>query len=132
MVNHPNRSKSKWRPIEAHPKDAARVLLTDTAFDKWTYVGRWESGLGDGGGWVEDDGSVPDEHPTHWMPLPPPPSQPLAETLRSALPGVRTITNHGDATVHIVGTSITVAPKTWIDAAGNSGSVAVTSQPLEE
>lgn len=60
---------SEWQPIEAAPKDGSRVLLIDD-LDRFPYVGRWAAGLGDNGLWVEDYNSLPNEQPTHWLPIP--------------------------------------------------------------
>ena len=73
---------SKWQPIETAPKDGTRVLLTE----EWgVVIGRWceEAQLGlceEGPGWqvFECDDcwySVAAENPTHWMPLPAPPTE---------------------------------------------------------
>jgi Protein of unknown function (DUF551) len=62
---------STWQPIETAPKDGTRILITSN----WTdyankplgcEVGRW-----DGFQWVACE-----KEPTHWMPLPEPPSDP--------------------------------------------------------
>jgi hypothetical protein len=58
-----------WREIESAPKDGTYLLLCEAYDDgSWNMVvGRW-----DGGWWSKEP--FPHE-PTHWMPLPPPPTQ---------------------------------------------------------
>jgi hypothetical protein len=64
---------AEWQPIETAPKDGTRLLLfgtervflTDRAF-----VGRWDAERA-GGSWVGPEWRC---IPTHWMPLPEPPS----------------------------------------------------------
>lgn len=60
----------EWRPIESAPKDGTRVLVwrrREQGYDHvrmgvdWCKNGVWQK-------------SRRDMHPTHWMPLPPPPS----------------------------------------------------------
>lgn len=62
---------SEWRPIETAPKDGTRVVLgwLDRA---WAHPGYYAA---DHGGWAndEDHAGFFDE-PTHWMPMPPPPT----------------------------------------------------------
>jgi hypothetical protein len=64
---------SEWKPIESAPKDGTEVLLAYPGgivkSGKWTLFG----------GYYEEhwaDGERPrfGADPTHWMPLPPPPS----------------------------------------------------------
>jgi hypothetical protein len=66
-----------WRPIETAPKDT-RVLVYATLrgsslgghdCGKWVVIAAWETEYGC---WV--DGSQCTPEPTHWMPLPSPPS----------------------------------------------------------
>lgn len=82
-----------WRPIETAPKDATAILVMR---DIWpgtksgraeecnghnTYVAQWWEGEKNGAGaWICYMGAVCDPEcpiePTHWMPLPAPPSAP--------------------------------------------------------
>jgi disulfide bond formation protein DsbB len=59
-----------WQPIETAPRDGTRILLFIPGFigDKiWT--GLWANA------WFTSIGKCdPDEQPSHWMPLPEPPS----------------------------------------------------------
>lgn len=90
--NHPNRGrKGRWQPIETAPKDAIPVIGAERIFDGswnvhlivWHYAGEiWREG------WVS--AAMTNEYlngtrdapyfrdfactPTHWMPLPSPPS----------------------------------------------------------
>ena len=59
----------KWQPIETAPKDGSWLLLYgDPYSNDWAvFVGRFEKS-----GWQQPDGF--DLEPTHWMPLPLPPS----------------------------------------------------------
>lgn len=70
---------SEWQPIETAPKDGSSVLLWSEAWDmSWGVV----IGSYDAGAWVTSEGQTADDDedefgsiaPTHWMPLPPPPS----------------------------------------------------------
>ena len=62
----------EWQPIETAPKDGKRHMLFAAEFDRpgdWRIkMGYWSEGYKSwqlfGGSWK----------PTHWMPLPPPPS----------------------------------------------------------
>lgn len=84
-----------WQPIETAPLDGVTVILFVPGVNSWSrpdglpdfVLGAWEVFLNKGkwvsdiceieGGW-ESTGEymVPiDLHPTHWMPLPPPPSE---------------------------------------------------------
>lgn len=79
-----------WQPIETAPKDGTMVVLwrdipmkMGELFASWSsYVGYWEQDGEDGDSyWVMVDiGSIGDAMnepcniPTHWMPLPTPPS----------------------------------------------------------
>jgi hypothetical protein len=61
---------NNWQPIETAPKigNGSPILLL---FSRATgvFVGRWMGPWG----WVSVPGKY-GRHPTHWMPLPPPPS----------------------------------------------------------
>ena len=65
----------EWRPIETAPKDNTRVItfgggLVGTS----RYVTKFAAGYGDvGAGWYSEQLDRRHE-PTHWMPLPEPPS----------------------------------------------------------
>lgn len=85
--------ESGWRPIETAPKDGTEVLVAtvdwvataswdaehepvsrdedgnELDYDQWTWEGAW---LGDG---LNSDESPIVYDPTHWMPLPAPPSE---------------------------------------------------------
>ena len=70
---------TQWRPIETAPKDGTWVLLcwkeTPTGsecFDEWSpgqAVGKWYYD-----GWMRCSEYSVGGNPTHWMPLPKPPS----------------------------------------------------------
>jgi hypothetical protein len=64
-----------WRPIETAPKDQTRILVSKVGGDVRT--ASWAS-KAYGGGWWDDDfpleTSSRSRNPTHWMPLPEPPS----------------------------------------------------------
>jgi hypothetical protein len=66
---------SEWQPIETAPKDAGSLVVWNGeryAVAEWTdYYGWWEKRKDPLG---EPYGIRP--QPTHWMPLPPPPSAP--------------------------------------------------------
>ncbi|WP_157369953.1 DUF551 domain-containing protein [Zavarzinella formosa] len=66
-------NQSWWRAIESAPKDGAWVLLTGfspqlATGERWHATGSYEHGK-----W--SNGYVYLHPPTHWMPLPPPPSE---------------------------------------------------------
>lgn len=70
---------SKWQPIETAPKDGTPVLLGRFApgclLDGRVSVDKW-SLPEDGRGWIGFGKFNPEYWPaTHWMPLPPPPTQ---------------------------------------------------------
>ena len=91
-----------WRPIESAPKDgtAFQAIIPGHGTDN---VLRWAGGLLDSDGndcgtwvfdsdqeppndwtdgwcWEVNEDGVPSTHPTHWMPLPPPPHSTLADS----------------------------------------------------
>lgn len=74
--NHPNRSKSKWRPIETAPKGGEQILTWGYLRDDGKFFGdtprpqisRWDS---ETGSWVSFELGV--HSPTHWAPIPPSP-----------------------------------------------------------
>ena len=65
-----------WQPIETAPKDGTRMLGAsgpDVSITSWDSFRKWinESAVTDDGyGWYGHD----DWTPTHWMPLPAPPT----------------------------------------------------------
>lgn len=67
---------SEWQPIDTAPKDGTVLLLVPTRYAKWNkwlpMAGKWI------GFWVifNADEAVQRVEPTHWMPLPAPPSKP--------------------------------------------------------
>lgn len=70
---------SEWQPIETAPKDGTQVLITDGT--GLCAVASWEdyaAELYDGVGWRDAGdmgwGGTVYHAPTHWMPLPSPPS----------------------------------------------------------
>jgi Protein of unknown function (DUF551) len=68
-------SKVMWQKIETAPKDGTRVLATWA--QTWTQSGPHVEAceVGEAGLWFYSyDGDEPGTPPTHWMPLPPPPS----------------------------------------------------------
>ena len=62
---------SEWQPIETAPKDGTAVLVYDGKITtaEWYGLGGYWS-LCRVGAWAEDS----ETDPTHWMPLPDPPS----------------------------------------------------------
>jgi hypothetical protein len=65
---------SAWQSIETAPKDGTRVLLHHPhAEDETVVAGFWGEWGGAGPCWITDhaEGWL---NPTHWMPLPAPPS----------------------------------------------------------
>lgn len=58
---------SPWQPIETAPKDGIRILVTILGRPQNTYVVRWKNEK-----WEDQSGSW--SYPTHWMPLPKPPT----------------------------------------------------------
>lgn len=61
---------NEWQPIASAPRDGTRVLIAD--MDAWMAVARfWPGNMR----WIEDAASgMTLNDPSHWMPLPPPPS----------------------------------------------------------
>jgi hypothetical protein len=62
-----------WQKIETAPKDGVYVLVARAG--QWVGEARWT----EGGGWREPNNDWTDSwgqelHPTHWMPLPAPPT----------------------------------------------------------
>lgn len=58
----------QWQPIETAPKDGRRLLLWWPEWCDEPIKGWWADGY-----WQCID-AVVEEGPTHWMPLPPPPT----------------------------------------------------------
>ena len=92
-----------WQPIETAPKDGARILVTNDAGGVWVayYKPLYGSGFKPDNPWF----SVMLNHdhfpttrgtslPTHWMPLPAPPSQTLPQSPPLAV-GPRADEDHG-------------------------------------
>lgn len=77
---------SEWRPIETAPKDGTTVIVArnmgENGFGWVRGYARWESAAIAGmdfSGWISQGftqpaGNLGLAHPTHWMPLPAPPS----------------------------------------------------------
>lgn len=73
---------SEWQPIETAPKDGTRIIMTNGAWVDfgWFSHSVWLGPRAAKGAWVGDDprdgrGALDGIHePTHWMPLPAPPS----------------------------------------------------------
>lgn len=65
-----------WRPIATAPRDGTRVLVGYKSHCVYRVTLAWyvtDTGYsGSDSGWYCDVGFVP---PTHWQPLPPPPSE---------------------------------------------------------
>ncbi len=59
-----------WQPIETAPNGFGYMLLYRTGLS--IFIGR-RGGVREAGKWVDEEGWA--RHPTHWMPLPDPPSQ---------------------------------------------------------
>ena len=70
VITHSNEdNKIEWQPIETAPKDGTRVLLV-IDHGEWgdkVWTGLWADG------WIISYGKTSNK-PTHWMPLPVPPS----------------------------------------------------------
>lgn len=68
----------EWQPIETAPKDGTEIIIycTDTKPCMGAFVADmgWCAPARFPGSWID----LPD-HPTHWMPLPPPPHSPDGE-----------------------------------------------------
>jgi hypothetical protein len=70
-----------WRDIESAPKDGTAVLMTGiipVTNQKWVNQGWWdedENGFYDWGECESDYHGNGKQSPTHWMPLPTPPSE---------------------------------------------------------
>ena len=66
---------TKWMPIETAPQD--QKILVYCAEENEYYVAFLENGIfyRHGGEQFDPDSLANDETPTHWMPLPAPPSK---------------------------------------------------------
>lgn len=73
---------SEWQPIETAPKDGlgfGPMLLCGHVDSRWIRFGRWDpmgrrwlySGTNERSQWSMKEGDAP----THWMPLPSPPTE---------------------------------------------------------
>ena len=69
-----------WQPIETAPKDGTRVLAFVPGENGGPRILNWCSDAEWLHGWEDERGVILKDHPsssgapTHWMPLPPPPS----------------------------------------------------------
>lgn len=72
---------SEWKPIETAPKDDTTILVS-SKWGTWVakYVGEYGTGFRPENPWfvmmlnMRHLGNAPNYRPTHWMPLPAPPS----------------------------------------------------------
>ena len=64
----------EWQPIETAPKDGTFILTFCGGGEAWCpTISRWN-----GDGWGDEHSTFHIQglnYPTHWMPLPPPPTQ---------------------------------------------------------
>jgi hypothetical protein len=70
-------AESGWQEIKTAPKTGTRVLVAwddSTTLPMHVELGRFRSGTGAGSGWCNTYGHAFGGNPTHWMPLPAPPS----------------------------------------------------------
>lgn len=71
--------RTDWKPIETAPRVGQFVLLYAARYEPPVSLGYWDDafGLTKYAGWmmIEMDTMLSAANPTHWMPLPPPPSQ---------------------------------------------------------
>lgn len=65
-----------WQSIETAPKDGTSVLLGEffKGYNTEPYVASWGNLAKEGYKWVGADCDVCPFDPTHWMPLPEPPT----------------------------------------------------------
>jgi hypothetical protein len=76
MGNHPNRGRH-WRPISTAPRDGTSLLLFEpgrTPGDNVLETGRWKAAAER---WVINNNTFWVVEPTHWQPLPKPPTESL-------------------------------------------------------
>lgn len=87
---------SEWQPIETAPKDWTDVLLylpdEDDGYGSMGVVKGWFS-MADGGCdcWMTSEDNSGPVYPSHWMPLPKPPSEPLGSSTFPAEANSRTL-----------------------------------------
>ena len=67
----------KWMTIDSAPKDGTRVLVWSPGLEQ-VFLAEWTEIFDDAGQWMPEYAEVPmldepEDHPTHWMPLPPAP-----------------------------------------------------------
>lgn len=74
-------AKAEWQPIETAPKDGTTILIARN-LDPFGWIrgyATWQNLSRLGGGWISHGFGVFGElglaEPTHWQPLPPPPSR---------------------------------------------------------
>ncbi len=67
--------KSEWQPIETAPRNWTGIILYDPVCDPEVFQGYYSEPDGGDDCWMEDQGMGSEQvFPTHWMPLPSPPS----------------------------------------------------------
>ena len=76
---------SPWQPIETAPKDGTKILIT--VGDNLVGVGYWDNDTS--GLWALWLSSIERMRPTHWMPLPAPPTH-------NSPPDAKASHNHGE------------------------------------
>lgn len=67
----------EWQPIKTAPKDGSEILLAHANsvwVDQWIPSTSYEVRNGEGGCWMMCDQWTTPEIPSHWMPLPEPPT----------------------------------------------------------
>jgi len=62
----------KWQPIETAPKDAGDYLVFNASSEEMFVAYRYSGNTNE---WWYSDRHRLQEPPTHWMPLPAPPSE---------------------------------------------------------
>lgn len=74
--------QGEWQPIATAPKEDAKKLLVWSAdgLGIWYRDLYYTEGIGRDyspgmSGWVDEEGAARYDSPTHWMPLPDPPSE---------------------------------------------------------
>lgn len=67
-----HRLASGWQPIETAPKDGTHFWAFEEASEEKQYVCWWKDDFSNWEGWTTTWDDEP--NPTHWQPLPPPPS----------------------------------------------------------
>jgi hypothetical protein len=70
---------SEWQPIETAPRDGTKADLWDRGGFRWTNqswsVHQWSNGKPAGAPcWGPGSSGNPPPNPSHWMPLPAPPT----------------------------------------------------------